>query len=183
MDGWTVLATLKADPDLAAIPVVMVTFVSERGLANALGAADYVQKPVRWERFREVMDRFRHAEGDVLVVDDDPDTRQRIRKVLEKDRWTVAEAGNGQEALELVARAVPRVILLDLTMPVMDGFAFLHKLRDTPGCAQVPVIVLTARDLTRDDRKRLEGAKQVLKKGETSLTTLAGNLRSIAEPH
>lgn len=182
VDGWTVLSSLKADPELAAIPVVMVTFVSERGLATALGAADYVAKPVKWERFRQVMDRFRHLDGDVLVVDDDPDTRARIRKVLEKDTWAVAEAGNGQEALDFVEHAVPRVILLDLTMPVMDGFAFLHALRKKPGCSQVPVIVLTARDLTRDDRRRLQGANQVLKKGETSLRTLAKDLRAVADP-
>ena len=181
VDGWSVLTTIKGDSELAKIPVVMVTFVSERGLANALGAADYVIKPVKWERFRQVMDRFRALDGDVLLVDDDPDTRSRIRKVLEKDDWTVAEAGNGKEALELVARAVPRVILLDLTMPVMDGFAFLHALRENPGCANVPVVVLTARDLTRDDRQRLAGANQVLKKGETSLRTLADDLRVVAD--
>ncbi len=76
MDGWSVLSALKADPDLRDIPVVMVTFVEQRGLAASLGAADYVLKPVRWDRFKAVMDRFRDAEGDVLVVDDDADTRQ-----------------------------------------------------------------------------------------------------------
>ena len=182
MDGWSVLHSLKSDPDLEAIPVVMVTFVSERGLANSLGAADYVLKPVKWERFRQVMDRFRHAEGDVLLVDDDADMRQQIRKALEKDDWTVAEAGNGQEALALVARAVPRVILLDLTMPVMDGFSFLRALREMPRCADVPVVVLTARDLTRDDRRRLQSASQVLSKGEISLRNLAADLRALATP-
>ena len=182
MDGWTVLSALKADPDLAKIPVVMVTFVSERGLATAMGATDYVSKPVEWERFREVMDRFREADGDVLVVDDDADARYRIRTVLEKDGYTVAEAGDGREALDRVAHAVPRVILLDLTMPVMDGFAFLHALRERPGCADVPVIVLTARDLTKADRTRLGEANQVLTKGQTSLRELAGELRSLAPP-
>ena len=71
MDGWSVLSTLKADPDLAAIPVVMVTFVSEKALANSLGAADYVIKPVDWNRLRHVMEAFREAEGDVLIVDDE----------------------------------------------------------------------------------------------------------------
>ena len=180
MDGWSVLSALKADPELAKIPVVMVTFVSERGLAASLGAADYVLKPVVWERFRQVMDRFRDAEGDVLVVDDDADTRARMRTVLEKNGWTVAEACNGQEALDQVAHAVPRLILLDLTMPVMDGFSFLHALRRRPGCADIPVVVLTARDLTAEDRKRLRGASQVLNKGDTSLRDLAGELRALA---
>ena len=182
MDGWSVLSALKADPELASIPVVMVTFVNERGLAASLGAADFVLKPVEWERFRQVMDRFREAEGDVLVVDDDPDTRQRMRTVLEKDGWTVAEAADGQEALDHVARTVPRLILLDLTMPVMDGFTFLHALRERPGCADIPVVVLTARDLTNEERRRLHGARQVLNKGATSLRALAGELRTLAPP-
>ena len=180
MDGWAVLSALKSDPDLAKIPVVMVTFVSERGLATAMGAADYVAKPVEWERFREVMDRFREAEGDVLVVDDDADARGRMRTMLERNGYTVVEAGDGREALDRVAHAVPRVILLDLTMPVMDGFAFLHALRERPGCGDVPVIVLTARDLTNADRTRLGEANQVLSKGQTSLRELAGELRSLA---
>jgi len=180
MDGWSVLSALKAIPELAATPVVMVTFVSQRGLANSLGAADYVLKPVEWERFRQVMDRFRGEDGDVLVVDDDADTRQRMRTVLEKNGWTVTEAGNGLEALDQVAHAVPKLILLDLTMPVMDGFSFLRELRERPGCADVPVVVLSARDLTSEDRKRLRGASQVLNKGDTSLRDLAGELRALA---
>jgi len=180
MDGWSVLSALKAIPELAPIPVVMVTFVSQRGLANSLGAADYVLKPVEWERFRQVMDRFRGGDGDVLVVDDDADTRQRMRTVLERNGWTVTEATNGLEALDQVAHAVPKLILLDLTMPVMDGFSFLRALRERPGCADVPVVVLSARDLTSEDRKRLRGASQVLNKGDTSLRDLAGELRALA---
>jgi len=180
MDGWSVLSALKAIPELAQIPVVMVTFVSQRGLATSLGAADYVLKPVEWERFRQVMDRFRGEDGDVLVVDDDADTRQRMRTVLERNGWTVTEATNGLEALDQVAHAVPKLILLDLTMPVMDGFSFLRTLRERPGCADVPVVVLSARDLTSEDRKRLRGASQVLNKGDTSLRDLAGELRALA---
>ena len=180
LDGWSVLCALKDDPELAGIPVVMVTFVSERGLARSLGAADYVAKPVEWDRFKQVMDRFRDADGDVLIVDDDADTRERLRAVLEKNGWSVVEAGDGAEALAQVRLAVPRVILLDLTMPVMDGFAFLQALRGHPGCLDVPVVVLTARDLTAEDRQRLRSASQVLSKGDTSLRDLAGELRALA---
>ena len=179
MDGWTVLGTLKADPELAKIPVVMVTFVNEPGLGASLGAADMVPKPVEWDRLRTVMERFRGDAGDILVVDDDPDARQRLRTVLERDGWTVSEAGNGQEALAQVARTPPQLILLDLTMPMMDGFAFLHELRRRPGCENIPVVVLTARDLDAEDRRRLQGADRVLSKGETNLRQLAGELRSL----
>ena len=179
MDGWSVLSALKADPEVAPIPVVMVTFTSERALASSLGAADYVIKPVDWERLRLVMERFREAEGDVLVVDDEADTRHRTRHVLEKHGWMVVEASNGAEALERVKHAIPRVILLDLNMPVMDGFDCLQALRQLPGCERVPVIVLTALDLTTEDRRRLRGANQVLSKGDVSLHDLAEKLRTL----
>ena len=182
MDGWSVLGALKNDPVLALIPVVMVTFVNEPGLGASLGAADTVLKPVEWTQMKAVMERFRGDAGDILVVDDDPDARARLRAVLVRDGWTVSEAANGQEALDVVAHAPPQLILLDLTMPVMDGFAFLHELRLRPGCANIPVVVLSARDLDADDRRRLDGADRVLSKGQTNLRQLAGELRSLT-PH
>ncbi len=182
MDGWSVLSTLKADPELAKIPVVMVTFVNEPALGASLGAADTVLKPVQWDRLRAVMERFRGDAGEILVVDDDPDARQRLRTVLERDGWTVCEAGDGEAALAQVTRAMPQLILLDLTMPVMDGFTFLHELRLRPGCADIPVVVLTARDLDAGERKRLAGADRVLSKGQTNLRQLAGELRALT-PH
>ncbi len=181
MDGWSVLSQLKADPDVADIPVIMVTFVNEPALGASLGAADMIPKPVDWDRLKQVMDRFRGDEGGVLVVDDDPDARERLRTVLERNGWMVAEAENGQAALEQVDRALPQLILLDLTMPVMDGFAFLHELRKRPGCRDIPVMVLTARDLSASDRKLLDTADRVMSKGDMSLRDLAGEVRALAQ--
>ncbi len=158
----------------------MVTSVEQRGLAASLGAADYVQKPVRWDRFKAVMDRFRPPEGTALVIDDDPDTRDRLRSFLDKDGWTVVEAEDGQDGLARVDAGRPDVILLDLTMPVMDGFAFLQHLRARPDCDRVPVVVLTALDLTREDRRRLAGANQILHKGDVSLRAVAERLHRLA---
>ena len=180
IDGWSVLTALKADPELAGIPVVMVTFMDQRGLAASLGATDYVLKPVQWDRFKAVMDRFRPPESRALVIDDDADTRARIRTLLEKDGWSVVEAGDGREGLDRLAGAQPGVILLDLTMPVMDGFAFMEELRARPDGAEIPVIVLTARDLTRDDRRRLAGASQILSKGDVSLRGVVERLEQLA---
>ncbi len=182
MDGWSVLGALKADPAVAGIPVVMVTFLEQRALASSLGAADYIMKPVDWNRLGLVMDRFRSAEGDVLVVDDDADTRGRLRHALEKQGWSVAEAQDGRDALEHVARALPRVILLDLSMPVMDGFEFIERLRERPGCGTVPVVVLTSLSLTPEDRRRLRGANQVLSKGSVSLDELTRKLLALRVP-
>ena len=181
IDGWSVLSALKADPALDDIPVVMVTFVEQRALAASLGATDYVLKPVRWDRFKAVMDRFRPPVGSVLVVEDDADTRERLRTLLERDGWTVTEAENGQDGLLRLDEARPGVVLLDLTMPVMDGFTFLERMRARPDCADIPVIVLTALDLTREDRRRLAGASQILNKGEVTMRALGDRLHRLAE--
>ena len=181
IDGWSVLSELKGDVALSDTPVVMVTSVDEKSLAASLGAADYMLKPVRWDRFTQVMDRFRTPEGGILLVEDDALLRGEIRSLLEVDGWAVAEVGNGHEALVEVAARRPEVILLDLNMPVMDGFDFLRELRAIPGCGEVPVVILTARDLTREDRGLLRGASQILNKGDVSLRSLGERLRGLTE--
>ncbi len=181
LDGWSVLSALKADPAVSAIPVVMVTFVDERGLASTLGAADYVMKPVCWETLRPVIERFRGGDGKVLIVDDDSDMRRRARSVLERDGWHVLEASDGQDALACIEQVLPDVVLLDLEMPVLDGFGFLQAFRALPACSSIPVVVLTAKDLTREDRRRLRGANEVLTKGVTSLGALSRELRTVME--
>ena len=178
IDGWAVLTALKADSDLAKIPVVMVTFHDDNGLGATLGAADHVDKPVRWDKLRSVMERFRDAEGDVLVVDDDAGVRERLRATLLRQGWSVVEAVNGQDALIKVMHGPPRAILLDLNMPVMDGFQFLHDLREKPGCADIPVMVFSARDISAADRRRLSDADRILTK-TTSLRDVADELRAL----
>ncbi len=173
MDGWSVLTALKHHPDTAAIPVVMISFVADPGLSEALGATQALSKPVDWAKLEQVMAQFRGAAGSALVVDDDADTRHRLRTVLERGGWSVREAGNGAEALEQVALAPPNLVLLDLTMPVMDGFAFLHRLRGIPACADTTVVVLSAREVSAAERTQLGGADRILKKGENSLQDLA----------
>lgn len=183
MDGWSVLRTLKSDPDLKDTPVVMVTFLADSGLASMLGATDYVTKPIHWETLKGVLEQLREIEGHVLVVDDNADARLQLRGVLERDGWPVVEAMNGQDALDKVARQRPKVVLLDLEMPIMDGFAFLHAFREREGCADIPVIVITARDLSRDDRQNLQSANKVLTKGTTSLRAVSREvLQATQEP-
>ena len=179
MDGWTVLTQLKADPELAMIPVVLVTFVNDPALGETLGAAELIPKPVDWNRLGQVMERFR-GEGDVLVVDDDADTRKRLRTVLERNGWSVVEAENGRDALALVQASPPQIIVLDLTMPIMDGFTFLHELRRDEKHRDIPVVVLSARDLTASEREQLEGADRVLTKGQQSLREVAGEVLALA---
>ncbi|WP_246687846.1 response regulator [Methylobacterium sp. WL93] len=176
VDGWTVLASLKDNPATRDIPVVMVSFVADAALSASLGVAGAIPKPVDWARLRTVLDRLGKGAGDVLVVDDDADMRERLRIVLERNGWAVREAGNGAEALERVLEARPGIVLLDLTMPVMDGFTFLRELRAIPSCTEVPVVVLSARDVSAAERDRLAGADKVLRKGDTSLQDLASEV-------
>ncbi len=168
LDGWSVLKALKADPDLCEIPVVLVTIMGDRDLGFALGAADYLTKPIDREVLMRVVGR--HVRGDgraqVLVVDDDPKTRDMLRRTLQKAGWTVAEAANGSEAIAALERAKPALVLLDLMMPGMDGFEVLERLHDDETWREVPVIIVTAKDLTREDVDRLNGrVVKVLQKG------------------
>ena len=177
MDGWTVLRTLKDDPETASIPVIMVSFVIDPALSSTLGAAGAVPKPVNWARLKAVMDRFLGSAGEVLIVDDDTDVRARLRAVLERENWRVTEADDGAAAIERLKQARPTLILLDLTMPVMDGFAFLRRLRDMPGCAEIPVVVLSARDVSAFERQELAEADRILRKDQTSMRELTSEIR------
>ena len=179
LDGWAVLKHLKADPATADIPVVIVSFVAEPKLGASLGAADTLPKPVDWVKLKNLLDGFRASGGDVLVVDDDPDLRYRLRAALERSGWSVREAGDGSAALLEVQRSAPHLIVLDLTMPVMDGFAFLHRLRAEPNGAAIPVVVLSARDITAAERESLAEAERVVRKGDISLGELTAEIRAL----
>ena len=183
MDGWAVLHAIRTDPDLAETPVVMATVLNEQGLAYSLGATDYLVKPIEWDQLKRIADEFRGAApaGSVLVIDDDKDARECIHTMLTRDGWPVIEAANGREGLERLDAGVPALILLDLMMPEMDGFAFLRALRNRPDGAGIPVVVLTAKDITADDRARLERqADRIILKGSLSLNELVHELRSLA---
>jgi len=165
-----VLTALKSDPALAGIPVVMVTITSDRTLAYALGATDFLTKPIERERLRAVLRRLdfdcRLVPCRALVVDDDPANRKVLRSVLEKEAWIVAEAEDGRAALAAVADKTPDLILLDLMMPNMDGFEFAERLHRDVRFRTIPIVVITAKDLTDEDRRRLNGSVlRVVRKG------------------
>lgn len=188
MDGWAVLSALKADPDLADIPVIMLTIVDDKNLGYALGVTDYLTKPVDRQRLVAVLKKhLQHNEtGSALVVEDDPDTRQMLRKMLESGGWSVTEAVNGKHALECVANSKPALILLDLMMPEMDGFEFLTELRQHPEWGAIQVVVVTAKDLTQEDRMFLNSSlllsgcvRRVLQKGSFSREELLREVRDL----
>ena len=182
MDGWAVLTVLKADPLTADIPVVMLTVVDDKNLAFALGATDYLIKPVEWERLIAVLQKHRPkgASSRVLVIEDDPNAREMFRRTVEEQGWNVIEAENGRVGLERIKEGLPGVILLDLMMPEMDGFTFIDELRRRPECRHIPVVVVTAKDLTDEDRHRLQGhVVQILQKGGYSTQRLLDEINGL----
>jgi CheY-like chemotaxis protein len=183
VDGWATLAALKTDATTCDIPVVMVTMVDDSGRGFALGATDYVTKPVDWQRLGATLRRYTPdpAAGPVLVVDDDPDQVALLSRLLAKEGREVATAANGQEALARAAERRPSLILLDLMMPVMDGFDFLDALHRQDIRPPIPVVVITAKDLTADESRRLSGgAAQVVRKGTP--TSLEDAIRRVRAP-
>jgi signal transduction histidine kinase/DNA-binding response OmpR family regulator len=188
MDGWDVLSAIKADPQLAPTPVVVVSVLPERGRGFALGAADYLVKPVSkegllgavWRAVAERLDRSGQRR-DVVVIDDDPTALELVRATLEPRGWTVTTCTGGAEALAVIREVDPSIVLVDLLMPDVDGFEVVDAMRADPRTAATPVVVLTAKSLTAQDRERLQGRIEfVASKGELDLSWLAARLTQVA---
>jgi PAS domain S-box-containing protein len=178
LDGWTVLAALKGDPELADIPVIVLTIVDDRARGYALGAAEYLVKPIDRKRLRAMLEKYCGRQGQILLVEDDELTREITRDLVVRHGFAVVEAANGREALDRLAEGLPDLILLDLLMPEMDGFEFLDEVRRSPAWCTIPVIVLTAKALTEEDRRRLSGrATRIIQKAGQSREELVAELR------
>lgn len=181
IDGWEVLARLKADPRTAPIPVIVVSMLDERGRGFALGAAEYLVKPVGKEQLLAAVYRaaaMPEREHTVVAIDDEPLAIELVRANLEPEGWTVLGAPTGQEGLTLIRERQPCVVLLDLLMPGMDGFEVVEALRAEPGTRSVPVVILTSKSMTPQDKERLRGRiTYVARKTEFDLSGLAGLLR------
>ena len=182
MGGWSVLSALKDDPELAEIPVIMITMMDDKNKGYALGVSDYLTKPIQRERLLAILEKYRYetAACQILVVDDDEIMRRMIRYLLEKEGWIVDEAENGQVALEQISLSQPELILLDLMMPTMDGFQFIDELHRNPAWRSIPIIVVTAMDLSAERRLKLNSeVKQILPKVGYDQTQLLNEVRQL----
>lgn len=180
IDGWTVLSELRADPDVADIPVFILSNVDESARGRAEGITDYLVKPPTQSELRQILLKYlelpsnQHKNaGKILLVDDDDGSRRVMAKALHEQGWEVLEAENGRHALEVIDGDPPSLIFLDLLMPVMNGMEFLEVIRSSRDYSDLPVIVLTSKDLTREERQILErNASTVLTKQASTLDHL-----------
>jgi signal transduction histidine kinase/DNA-binding response OmpR family regulator len=189
LNGWEVLAELKGDPATSAIPVVIVSMIDEHGAGFALGAADYLVKPVARESLLDALSRSvapRRNPRTLVAIDDDPVDLDLLEAILVPEGWEVLRATGGEEGVRMVRRVRPAVVVLDLLMPDLDGFEVVERLRADPLVAGVPIVVLTGKDMTRADHDRLNGQiSYIAQKGslpKTGLIDLVGTLVGKDEP-
>ncbi|MDM8564505.1 response regulator [Candidatus Halobeggiatoa sp. HSG11] len=157
-EGWNLLSTLKSEPKLSHIPIITLSLLEDRSIGYSVGTAEYLIKPLDYNKLEAVIGKYNtniDVSAPVMIVEDDIVTREMVAGTLEKHGWQVERAENGRIALELVKQKPPALILLDLMMPEMDGFEFIALLRQEPACASIPVIVLTAKDITVEDQQCL----------------------------
>jgi signal transduction histidine kinase/DNA-binding response OmpR family regulator len=180
MDGWAVLTALKADTMLANIPVVMLTMARDKHMGYTLGASDYLTKPIEREVLVSTLKKYECNSENcrVLVIEDDDATREMVCRTLLKEGWRVNYATNGREGIEAMDRELPGLILLDMMMPEMDGFQFLNEIRKNAAWKDIPIIIVTALDLSPVERNQMSGqVKQILQKGAYSKDELLEEVR------
>jgi PAS domain S-box-containing protein len=184
-DGWSVLKTLKADPSLATVPVVVATILGDKNLGYAMGAADFLTKPVDKAQIEKIMRKHGPSTNgaQVLIVEDDVETRALLRRMLAKGGWTVAEAVDGKDALEKLASVRPKLVLLDLMMPGVDGFGVIEAMRRDDNLRDIPVVVITAKDLNaREVQQLADHAQEVFRKGSYDRKDLLAVVREQIAP-
>jgi len=174
LNGWDTLERLKADPELADIPVVIVSVVDDLQRGLVLGAARVMQKPLRRDELLDALARLGfpgkgRRKHTVLVVDDDPKIHEILALNLAGPRYRLLDALGGQEGIDLARQAAPDLVILDMMMPGVNGFDVVQTLRASPKTARIPILVLTAIHLNDRERKRLNGdIEAVMEKSEFS---------------
>src|SRR3972149_1109129 len=186
-DGWSILADLKSAPESSRIPIVVCSIVQDKTKGFSLGAADYLVKPITEDELLRALEHVNHDKNihRVLVVDDEPEARLLIKRILEgQTDLEVLEALGGAQALADVVDVRPDLIILDLMMPDIDGFTVLDNIKSNRATRDIPVIIVTAKEITEEDRNRLEGKTLALfNKGmfsaEQLMTDIANALKQM----
>lgn len=189
IDGWELLTRLKADQATASIPVVVVSIIDERGRGFSLGATDYLLKPVDREVLVRVIQRVvrSNARGQrgrsVLVIDDDPVILELMDAVLRPEGFEILKAINGGHGLQIARERNPDLVVLDLLMPEMNGFEVVDQMQGSPETAAIPIVVLTNKSLSREEKDRLNGRIIAIRqKSEFKRADFVAQVRSLLKP-
>lgn len=187
MDGWTVLNKIQDDETIAHIPVIILSMLDDKPIGLALGAADYLRKPVERAKLIEILNRhmlITQQESHILIIEDDLDTRDLFVRTAEREGWQTHIAQNGVEGLARLQKQKPDLILLDLMMPEMDGFTFINEMRANDDWQDIPIIVITAKSLTQEDKNTLnESTQRVVQKADYTPQTLVAEIQRVLEKH
>jgi signal transduction histidine kinase/CheY-like chemotaxis protein len=187
MDGWETLVALKNDPALGNIPVVMSSSIEDRHLAQTLGAADYLVKPVDRHRLTAVVEKYTSrstaAESSyILVVEDDENSREMVCRMLLQSGRETRTAVNGKAAIAAIQSEIPQLILLDLMMPEMDGFEVIKRVRENPDWESIPIVVITAMELSAIESRHVSSQVQsIFQKGKYEKQELLHEVDEIME--
>lgn len=178
-DGWSMLKEMKADPVLCETPVILATILADREMGLAFGAVEHLTKPIEPTKLIATLNAIAEGqEKDVLIVDDDSATRNLFRRILTREGWNVREASDGRRALTLLENSKPTLMVLDIMMPNVDGFDVLKSVRSNERLSDLPVIVATSKDLTRDELSWLKNnAGEIIRKGDTGRSDLLAALK------
>ncbi|HEX8819742.1 MAG TPA: response regulator [Archangium sp.] len=181
LDGWSVLSTLKSEPDLARIPVIIISVEEQRARGFSLGACEYLVKPIEPDHLVDVVRRSINTPtgaGEVLVVDDDSSTRELVSRSLRRAGFSTTEAHNGEDAILKARVSPPTLVVLDLMMPNLDGFEVLRRMRAEK--LNVPVVVLTGKTLTNEEQSVLrDGFAGFVQKGGHALEDVIGQAKGV----
>ena len=168
MSGWEVLSELKADPVTSSIPVIVGSILDEESKAFSLGADDYLVKPIDRDSLDAILNRYAHSGVPrVLIVEDDDDLREVLQRKIMRTNWQVETAAHGGKAHQyLLNNPLPDLILMDLMMPEVDGFDLLQLIHQNPDWKSIPIVVVTAMELSGREKKLLNThVRQILHKG------------------
>lgn len=185
-DGWTILSELKAHPETKDIPVVMVSIAPDKDRGYTMGAVESLTKPVDRLLLHDVVSRYTSSgQAQVLIVDDDDGSRALMARYAKEEGWAFSEADNGASALQVLdnMQGTPDLILLDLMMPVMDGFEFVQKAQSHDKYRHIPIVVVTSMTLTAEDQQRLRGSvERVIEKGQSTVDEVLAYVRELRPP-
>lgn len=188
MDGWEVMKALKNDETLRHIPVIIVSMMENRELGFALGAADYFVKPIDPEELIHSLETLlphkKKGKPKLLLIDDDPDFHEMMENILRFRGYQVEHALSGQEGLQKASQGYPDLIILDLMMEGMDGFEVAGALKKRKETRKIPILVLTAKQLTPRDKERLKGEiSKLMEKGRSSPADLVLTIQELLKRH